>query len=394
MSKYILVLMILFLATPAWAAFPVGWSRSCAIIIDHTKVGANLIDFPVLVSYKATAGNETDLPDEMMQTGNTNAAQSDWGDVRFTGDAAGTVPLHYEVVTFQQNATVANAKAEIWVKVPELSSTVNTTIYVWYKGPGGSTTPASADAHWGSQGVWSNNYAAVWHMNEASGNILDSTSRGISATTAGGPTYQTASMIGYGINFPNPGDGTATYYGYTANFSTRRQPLSLETWFDPISTTGSQRQVLSTDKPGSYGQSITVQANSLGFEYQNGFRFVYPYVAGTWYHIVAVFTNGNVKYYVNGSLVDNYVHTQGVLDNNDWLYFFKESNSSLLAAGGVLDEVRVYFTALSVQWISTEYNNQNAPQTFFVQPLVPGAASQPASVTGVSSVSGASSITF
>jgi len=52
-------------------------TRSCPLTIQHAQVTADQVDFPVLVSYNATANNETNLPDELMQTGNGNAAQAD-----------------------------------------------------------------------------------------------------------------------------------------------------------------------------------------------------------------------------------------------------------------------------------------------------------------------------
>lgn len=90
MSRLFAAFIIIFLTTPAWAAFPTGWQRSCALTVQKAKVPADQVDFPVLVSYNATSASATNLPDEMVQTGSGSEAQSDGGDIRFTSDAAMT----------------------------------------------------------------------------------------------------------------------------------------------------------------------------------------------------------------------------------------------------------------------------------------------------------------
>lgn len=148
-------------------AFPVGWARKCALVIDYTKVLENLTSFPVLL----TSAN---VPAEMITSGGANACKSDGSDIRITTDAAGTTECPLEVVVCTLNANPALSAIQIYTKIPSVSSSVNTTFYIWYKN-------ASASAYgvtdtYGRNNVWTD-FAAVWHLNvvtAGSATVVDS----------------------------------------------------------------------------------------------------------------------------------------------------------------------------------------------------------------------------
>ena len=82
-----------------------------------------------------------------------------------------------------------------WVKVPVLSSTTDTVIYMWY---GNSWVTTSQE---NKTGVWDANYKGVWHLKDATGaNVADSTSNGNTGTPTNSPA-QTASNIDGGSEF-------------------------------------------------------------------------------------------------------------------------------------------------------------------------------------------------
>jgi len=120
------------------------WRR---ITIDHTKVpNTDLNNFPVLISgtysYLATTGN------------GGNVTSSNGYDIIFTSDAAGTSTLPFE----QESYNATTGAVIYWVKVPTVSHTTDTVIYLFY-GNSGITTDQS-----NKTGVWDSNYKGVWHL--------------------------------------------------------------------------------------------------------------------------------------------------------------------------------------------------------------------------------------
>ncbi|MDO8716166.1 MAG: DUF2341 domain-containing protein, partial [Dehalococcoidales bacterium] len=121
-----------------------AWNYRKSITIDHTKVSANLTDFPVLVSLASDA----DLASDAMDNGN---------DILFTS-SDGTTELNHEIEQFDGNT----GKLVAWVKVPSLSSSSDTIIYLHYGNP---YSPNQQNP----TGVWDSNYKAVWHFGETVG---------------------------------------------------------------------------------------------------------------------------------------------------------------------------------------------------------------------------------
>lgn len=98
-----------------------------AITIDHTKVPGDTTDQTVILTANS-------LNDDIKTSGGALAARSDGGDIRLFSDAALDTPLPFDLITFVQNATPANATVEIAVKV-SLSSSTDKTIYIGWGDP-------------------------------------------------------------------------------------------------------------------------------------------------------------------------------------------------------------------------------------------------------------------
>ena len=150
--KIFVVLLLFLLATSVFASwYSSDWPYRKAITIDHDKVAGNLTDFPVLIHLPA----DTDL---------ASKAQSDADDILFTA-SDGTTKLAHEIEKFDPSTGELIA----WVKVPTLSSSTDTTIYLYYGN-------ASASNQQDPENVWSNGYVMVQHMDETDINFYDSTS--------------------------------------------------------------------------------------------------------------------------------------------------------------------------------------------------------------------------
>jgi hypothetical protein len=165
-----------------------SWLYRKKITIDHTKVASDEANFPVLISLAALSNI------------NVNGT-----DIRFTS-SDGVTELPREIESYSSGSLRA------WVKVPALSSSTDTVIYMYY-GNAAATEPAASSTY-GSQNVWKStgdtSAAMVQHMKEdpsgTSPQMIDSTSNANNATSSGAMTTgdQVAGQIDGSLHF----DGT------------------------------------------------------------------------------------------------------------------------------------------------------------------------------------------
>lgn len=124
-----------------------GWSSRQKIIIDHTKVDADCTSFPVKIIIPST--------NPVIST-----AKADGTDIRFTSANGSTLlPFEREIHDAAQQIAVYH------VKVPLVSSTADTEIYIYY----GNSSAADAST---PNDVWDSNYSMVLHMDPS---LTDST---------------------------------------------------------------------------------------------------------------------------------------------------------------------------------------------------------------------------
>ena len=195
-------------ARAAWS--PSTWGFRKKLTIDYTKVsgGADLSNFPVLVS----------LSDIGLAK-----AQANGNDILFTsGD--GTTKLDHEIEKF----TRSSGELVAWVRIPTLSYTANTIIYMYY---GNSSVPSQQN----KTGVWTNGYNLVQHMTGAAYTDLDDSSSNNQDITGemGDPAYNQASKIGNAVDMDGDGD-----WVYADESSTLEPPnnMTLSVWvkFDQL----------------------------------------------------------------------------------------------------------------------------------------------------------------
>ena len=135
-----------------------GWSYRKAITIDYMKVSADQTDFPVLISLISDPGLAAH-------------AQASGSDILFTlSDETTKIPHRIETYTGTTGALVA------WVKVPSLSSSVNTLLYMYYGNP---NAPAQQDA----SGNWSYRYKGTWNRKALASWILTKYNNQMSPST-------------------------------------------------------------------------------------------------------------------------------------------------------------------------------------------------------------------
>ena len=344
------------------------------ITIDHTKVTANVVNFPVLI----------DIYDTSLKT----HAQSSGADIAFVSN---NVILDHQIELFDQSYSPTQAHLVAWVKA-NLSSTVNTVLTMYY-----GNSQITSQQH--SQDVWSSSYAAVWHLNEpatdeqTSAIFYDSTSGGYDGTQSG--NAQTTAKIGYGQAF----DGTNDFVNISSSENLNPSgSVTISGWFrlnaafSPSSTTSQiiMEKYLSGDNDmnialvgTNYIQS-GIAPGSLVFKVEIGGQQMYKWTtytswsAATWYHFTILMDSTNKlnnKIYINGVDATSASYIGGLTTGDmsfvgGWGIGGGLVDSYNIAGGsayfnGRLDEFRVSKGIRSSGWTQTGFVNELTPSSFY-----------------------------
>ena len=341
------------------------------IIIDHSKVGNGIhLDFPLLLDF-----TDQDLH---------NHVQADGDDIAFY---SGTEWLDYEIELFDQGVTQAHLVA--WVRIPSLSNSADTTIYMYY---GNSTMEAQQNP----SAVWNSNYKAVWHLNAT---MLDSTSNNNDGTNYG--ANDVSPFIGHSLDY----NGAAS----NGDYSDMGSGSSIDNVFNGGATIsawiypegwggGSYGRVLakSSVTDGTDGWVLCVDGVSPATEQLIFYRGIHSTAPpadtrGLWYTGDYTIKKNQWNYVVvtyDDSVCDNYPIIY--IDNLKYDYtnlttdpappttgYAQDDSSQAVYIGnyggaakdrtfdGVIDEVRISSGIKSSGWILTEYNNQYNPDSFY-----------------------------
>ena len=343
---------------PGTLAYGYGYQR--AITISHTNVpNTDQANFPVLISgtysYLATTSN------------GGNVTNLNGYDIIFTSDAAGSIQLNHEIDSYNP----ATGAVSFWVKIPTLSHTVDTVIYVLY---GNSNITGSQE---NKAGVWSNGYAGVWHFGSNTNlNTSDSTVNANNATNYG-VTPAAGKFGGAGIF-----NGTGSTYLRIPS-STSFKPttaITLEAWVNMAGATN-WPDIFSLDYRADGSWSGPYQAYALDFagtslqprldlavsgnqQATNGPNSI---ATGQWTHIVGTYDGGHMIIYANGSAVGNIAMSGPIAYGTslDLDIGTRSPYTSAEAVNGLIDEARISTVARTPDWITAEYNNQSNPSAFY-----------------------------
>ncbi len=334
-------------------AFPTGWLRKCIITVPDAQISGSNVNFPVLLT-------QDNFPTEMMD-GGTNSAINGGGDVRFSEDAAGTVQLPCEVVSFVTGGTPS---AEIHVKLPSMNTGADKVFYVWYKKTG-EVQPLVTDPY-GRNAVWTD-YAFVSHdggvTESATGAAMVDDGSGIVAAGPWGGSALTAPR--QRVSDASAGDLTTAF--------------TLQSW---INGTGDgtylSRRDASTRQFQSGYFSGTIFLNTTGVD---TVPLIYKPVAG-WEKIdIVINTPADVDFYANGVFEGNSNRISITSQSTIPLRIGYRGNGGLGTVGwpyaGLIGECRMASGVLSSDWLTTEHNNQSSPATF-------ATAGTPEAVGGIS----------
>jgi len=330
------------------------------IVIDHTKVpNTDQINFPFLF-------NTTDPT--LATTANGGHVYSPNGnDIVFSADPNGATKLDYELEKYDP----ANGQVVAWVRIPTLSHTADTLIYLFYGNS--SNMPPQQNP----EGVWDSNYLGVWHVANNNGqlSLVDSTSNKNNATS-NGATVTTGQIDG---GMQTNGSTYATI-GTPASLANLAQGKATFSAWVNTATGVSGRIMGKDDDNGSRGWALGVNSNNnVDFVVvENGadFRLGSTTAIGnaTWSYVTVTLIGSATQseqatIYING--VPNSSGSGGTKgtsdDSNQTAYLANATygDSAYAPLNGSADEFRISNTIRSADWIATEYSNQSSSSTFY-----------------------------
>ena len=315
------------------------------VIASGQVSGASHSDFPVLIQPSKMTGWEA-----------LTLAEAE--SIRIYTDEAKTNEVAREVVD--------DSPDEIWVKVPTLTS--STELYVDYDGV---RADYAVGATYGRNAVWGD-YEFVSHDGggtDSTGNHSPTAGGGV---TAGGVTGK----IGDATTF----DGIDDHFdlGDSVLFD---EQTSFQIWIKSPSASDIQIAVQTED---TFDRRFTVFLRQdfdpkivQGFYRDQGSNADYRLNTGssdifddTWRSVAMTVDGDNGAYrYIDGSLNESVP----VEDGETWGGFTPNVGTYIGASiefdrryyNGDYDEVRIKSAALSPNWITTEYNNQNDVASFW-----------------------------
>jgi hypothetical protein len=247
----------------------------------------------------------------------------------------------------------ATGEVVSWVKIPFLSSSVDTVVYLYYG------NPTAADQS-NAAGVWDVNYKGVWHLKEdqsGTGMVdlyLDSTANDNHGDDYVSATGQ-AGKIGAGQQF----DGLDDYIDCGNKSNLDVNYITIELWLN-INNWVSDGGILAKGD-NTYRQYWIWTYNSAGsFEVDEGTHRnnAWNPAAGQWEHLVLTYDGSNVVTYRNGNQENIYPQATGPIDATVQPLLFG-TIPSFNYLDGNLDEVRISDIVRSSNWFLTEYNNQS-----------------------------------
>jgi hypothetical protein len=373
-----LLMFLLCFADSASAEF----SKRKQITIHASEViGASpLINFPVMI--ELTGSQFLEIEGDIGPNGY---------DIEFRASDE-TTPLTHEIEIYDET----NDQLTAWVKIPSLSNSSDTVIYMYY-GDSAITSPTH-----NPPGVWNSTFGAVWHLKEdpalaGSGGIEDSTGNNNhgtdnggmnSGSQIGGPAGNALSFDGFDDYLAVPNSGSIDFgdENFTLSFWIKGQASDIpgqKRLFEKGTSSGGcgagRRYEIYANSDSKFKFTIDDDSTKTEHEFNQS-----DILDGNWHYAQFIRDAGSdrLKIYVDGSFHSEKtgVATYNISNGCD-LYIANQHDNSGRQPKVAYDEFRIYNTVHPDAWIQTEFNNQGSPSTFYTVGIEEGDDTDPPSVT-------------
>ncbi len=347
--SFILIISVVYLLFPYRSYASFTYSRS--ITVNTGQVPATQTSFPMLISgtysFLATVANGGRVQ-------NANGF-----DIGFYSDSnCSTGKLDWETETYSATTGTVN----YWVEVPTISD--GTIIYICYGDPSISTDQSNPT------GVWDTNFVSVQHLPNGT-TLTANDSTGVNNATNLHSSTAVAGQIDGAANF----NGSTNYINVNDNNSLDLTTNgTIETWVNGTVWTATVDTEF-VNKNGNYllrkNGNGSAPGNNFSLIYWDGTNVTYLTTpnpsTGVWHHFVATISSNVIaNLYLDGVLKSSgsSVFFAGARDLTQGLSYAGNTTGGELLTGK-LDEIRISKSVRSGNWITTEYNNQFAPATFY-----------------------------
>jgi hypothetical protein len=336
------------------------------ITIDHTKIDTDLTNW-TLVFDQGFSAKLTSVNGPLDADG-TRPSINGGGDIRFSSDSDGAARLACDIRDWSTNNTPGSATCEVAVKVNSVSSSSDTTIYMWW-GKAGETQP-DADTLYGQYNAYDSDYIAVW----SDGGGADRTGNGNDGTAQNGIVAgDSAGQIGDATDY----DSSSSEYFSHSPLGVTADEMSVEVLVNPDDLSGGDTFSSTNPRFVISGNSDAAEApylfrllgDKIQFAYRNSANTSYNsrvtdsgYLStGSWHHVAVAHSTSVVGLYYNG---DSKAATTTVGDMTDTTSGHEDTvivgaqSSNKRFFDGKMDELRVSSIVRSADWIKANYNNQ------------------------------------
>lgn len=352
-------LVVISYTSPASTWNATDWTDRVAITIDTDNIDATLTNFPVFVDL-------ADMPSYFF-----SSVRSDCGDIRVMNSSL-TVEMPREIVS----CNTASSTGEIHFKADSISSSVDTTFYIYFNNT--DDYPYEDSHTYGAQNVWTNDYVAVYHLGEngntTSGGYRDSTSfendgTGVSMTDSSDVVGQ----LGAAQNFDGSADRITAP---RADYMEPTLSVTVSLWMFRENTQ------VDYAKPMFYGQNNSAPYGSYGVEFNaasdSDVRVSFSsdstayqsadisILSERWHYLVSTLNAGTYYGYNNGVQA---VTGSGPTTIGDYSSSGLGIGDKFLSGqpfAGAIDELRIASTTRTAAWIKAEYYNQSTTTDFYV----------------------------
>jgi hypothetical protein len=341
-----------------------GYAFYRPMTINHTLVPETQSNFPVLVA-KTTI--------DLKSVGNGGRIQhleaGKPADLAFFANPELSTPLDFEIERYDSDTGELLA----WVRIPSLSSTVDTVFYLAYGNAAVTSSPQNP------AGVWDSNYKFVGHLpNGTTLSAVDSSNFGNHGTPVNSPTATAGSVDGAA----NLNSATTQHISLPPNFNHGSAAMTWSAWIKATSLPNAYNAVLVGAGNSEYTRILVRSDGKLALSVRSDFPSIYGDLSydagantltlGSWYYVAmtAAYTGGNPASHMTGYL-------NGVFDGADGVLLWISPMTQPVLIGrdpvttprdwdGAIDEVRISNVERSAAWILTEYNTQASPDAFVV----------------------------
>lgn len=331
------------------SGYAADWGKRFSYTINPNAVAADLTDFPVVLGYN-------DFPSDAFTNAKTNG-----DDLRASSDEAGTIPLAVDVRIWNPSST----KVDVAIKIPAVSSSTNTVIYIWYQNSV-ATFPSVSDADEGQYAVYDANFVGVYPMTNVVSDSLedDQTSyqNDLAPTTGRVPAAVEGELFGncQAYNSDDQTKGTLAGVGSinTVTFSMFIKPTATASNYDGLISNATGTALL-------LGDSNVVKAMWVG----TGWTVTTGLVVtnSQWQYISMAVDSAKIRLNVvktGGTTAYSIVQSNANANMNSLHFVGDDRDLSGRTFNGYIDEVHISKVARSDSWCRLQGNLGIIPTVF------------------------------